>query len=287
MGKTVLVFNGLCHHWGFYFTAAQDTNEIGADDLERSIATMSHTSRWTHDAFENPLLSMVQKASNANEDIAFKWVYKVLLTRWIIFCTFIEVARKQNGGNLPLGIKHDWLLFQILPIVLIDDRHPFLSFLNSCLVGMAMEDLIKMLNEHSLGRVLGPAFNSESDVFFYILDEAQVTDERYMGAFTNANAEIRRPVLHPIIRVWHEVTSIPSVRFIVSGTGFLLSLFKMVLMLGVSKARSAWEVVHKTGDFVDRSLQESYISRYLPPVFLSSPSGSALISRMYEWLCGQ
>ena len=93
-----------------------------------------------------------------------------------------------------------------------------------------------------------------------------------MGAFADVNGEIR-PVLRPIIGAWNGVSS-ESIRFIVSGTGFSLSLFQTVLTSGVGKATgsASRKEVHQTGDFVNRGLQESYISRYLPPTFLSCPS---------------
>ena len=128
---------------------------------------------------------------------------------------------------------------------------------------------------------MGLAF---SDNFFYVLDEAQASGERYMSTFADANAEIRRPVLRPIIATWQRATSAVSVRFIVSGTGCSLDLFKTVLASSVGKTSGKWTVVQKIGDFTCRDLQESYISRYVPLAFLSSQMGSALVSRMYEWL---
>ncbi|KAM6496474.1 hypothetical protein JOM56_009180 [Amanita muscaria] len=289
-GKTALIFDGLCSRWGFYFAAAQDSNGIGTKDLQIAIDIMSKSPGWIHNAFKNPLSDAIQEANNVNEIIAFKSVYKVLLTRWILFSAFVDVAKEQHAGNLPPDLKRDWLLFQILPVVLINDIHPFIAFMNHCLVDMSMSDLESRLAKFSPGSVLGPAFDSESDNFFYILDEAQVAGARYMGAYADPNGEIRRPVLQPIIRAWDTVVPFESIRFIVSGTGFSLDLFKTVLTsrtASVSKASPSWEVVHQTGDSINRDLQKSYITRYLPPPFLSSPSGTVLVSRMYEWLRGR
>jgi hypothetical protein len=286
-GKTALLVNGLCRHWGFYFVAAQDTNKIGVQDLELAIDRMSEYQGWTQDAFKNPMSNNIQRASFDNEATAFKWVYKVLLTRWTIFRAFIEVAKEQNAGKLPPDIGRHWLLFQLLPDVLDGDDHPFLTFMNSRLAGVSTDDLRDMLSEFSPRGVLGSAFDSKCDIFFYVLDEAQIAGATYMGAFADVNGEIRRPVLRPIIGAWNRISRSNSIRFIVSGTGFSLSLFEMVLTSGVGKASSPWEAVYKTGDFTTRDLQKSYISRYLPPTFLSSPSGTVLVSRMFEWLRGR
>jgi hypothetical protein len=254
--------------------------------LEQALKTMARSLEWTPDAFENPM--KIKNKISANETIAFKCVNKVLLTRWIIFRTFVEVAKEQNAGKLPPDIKRDWLLFQILPVFLIGDKHPFLAFMNSCLVGMSPEDLENQVSNFSPKDILGSAFNSECDKFFYVLDEAQVAGETHMGAFADADGLIPRPVLRPIIGAWNTASS-ESIRFIVSGTGFSLSLFQTVLTSGVSKATGStlWQEVHQTGDFINRGVQESYVSRYLPPTFLSSPSGTALVSRMFEWLRGR
>ncbi|KAM6492769.1 hypothetical protein JOM56_012493 [Amanita muscaria] len=285
-GKTALVFNGLCSHWGFYFAAAQDTNMIGAQDLELAIEMMSESPQWIRDAFKNSSSDAIQKANNVNETIAFQFVYKVLLTRWTLFRAFVDVAKELNAGNLPDNIKRDWLLFQILPVVLIGDLHPFLAFMNYCLVGMSVTELRNSLAHFSPGDILGPAFDSQSDHFFYMLDEAQVAGTRYMGAFADTNGADPRPVLRPIIRAW-KMVPFQSVRFVVSGTGFSLSLFKTVLTSGVGKYKGSWSVVRQTGDFINRDPQKTYITRYLPPSFLSSPSGTVLVSRMYEWLRGR
>ena len=196
------------------------------------------------------------------------------LTRWTIFHTFVEVAKEQNAGKLPPGIKHDWLLFQIHPFVLIDCQHPLLAFMNSCLCGLSMEELRDRLTQFTPEGALGSAFNAGCNHFFYILDEAQVAGQTHLNAFANANGLDPRPVLRPIIRAWASTASEP-IRFIVSGTGFSLSLFREVLTSGVGKTDPPWDVVHEIGDFTTPELQRLYISRYLPPTFLSSMSGSA------------
>lgn len=250
------------------------------------VGTMSFTQGWIENIFEDPDPSEVQARNAINEKIAIKRVMKVLLACWVVFRMFIEVAREENAGNLPENIKYDWLLFQILPLALVDDKDPFVALMNAALVGVSTDILQDLLLNITPTSVLGSAHDSENDSFFYVLDEAQVAGELYMGAFSDGGATTPRPVLRPIIRAWAS-TPIETVRFIVSGTGFLLSLFKTVLTSGVGKPSSAWHVVHTTGDFTDHFTQKSYISRYLPERFLSSPTGSNLVLRMHEWLCGR
>lgn len=248
------------------------------------IGSMEFSLGWNDDIFEDPNATSIEKGNIKNEKIAFNRVLKVMLARWIVFRTFVEVATAENAGKLPDNIKYDWLLFQILPLVLIKDKDPFIAFMNAALVGVSTEVLQDFLTALTPTEVLGSAYDATRDSFFYVLDEAQVAGKRYTGAFSDGTT--RRPVLRPIIRAWAS-SPIQSVRFIVSGTGFSLSLFKTVLTLGVGKDSPTWDVVHTTGDFMNRGDQESYITRYLPAAFLSSPSGCNLVKRVHDWLRGR
>ncbi|GAW09678.1 hypothetical protein LENED_011856 [Lentinula edodes] len=46
-GKTKLLFEGLCLHWGFYLTCAVDTFFLGAGDLPSVVNEISWDSSWT------------------------------------------------------------------------------------------------------------------------------------------------------------------------------------------------------------------------------------------------
>jgi hypothetical protein len=285
-GKTALLFQGLCKNWGFYFVAARDTQGIGSPDLESMMRRMESSTGWMHNIFGGRSATETELANKVNGVIAGNRVLKVMLARWLIFRTFVEVTRSENSGSLPEKTRHDWLLFQILPIVGVGGVDPFLALINSCLVGVNTDVLLDMLSELTPESVLGTSFRSPRGAFFYVLDEAQVAGDTYMGAFCDSDGLKERPVLRPIIRTW--ATEDPrGVKFIVSGTGFSLSIFKTVLTSGVGKDSSGWDVVHDTGDFTEWRTQESYISQYLPVSFLSSPSGTALLTRMQEWLRGR
>jgi hypothetical protein len=244
---------------------------------------MQSSPGWAHNIFGDRSVEETQEADKVNYQIALNRVLKVMLARWIIFRTFVEVARTENDGNLPDKTKYDWLLFQILPLVRVDGTDSFVALINSCLLNAPTNVLQNMLDKLTPTSVLGETFRFP---FFYVLDEAQVAGDLFMGAFCDRVAKTPRPALRAIVGAWASRREL-DVRFIVSGTGFSLSLFKTVLTSGVGKDSSGWKVVHKTGDFTSRRTQESYISQYLPVSFLSSPSGTALLTRMHEWLRGR
>ena len=250
---------------------------------------MSRTPGWSGNIFEDPDTSLVGAANERNQTIAFHRVSKVLLARWVIFNTFIEVVNAFNQGHLKETLtvndtRHAWLLFQILPLGTPTD--PFSQLIRECLTNVDYGVFESLRDSWDPARVLGPAFNPTTDHFFYVLDEAQVAGNRYLGAFSDANGVVKRPVLRPIIR---HLTHPPNrlIKVIVSGTGFSLDVFKTVLASGVSKVESKWHVVHETGDFSDQGVQWAYLSRYLPPKFLLSPSGRHLRTRIHDWLRGR
>jgi hypothetical protein len=98
------------------------------------IYSMHDHDNWISDVFSDAHSpNAVLRAHNINEAIAYNRIRKVLVARWHIFRIFVEMAKSHNGGALPDNIKHSWLLFQLLPSVLIDSMDPFLAFINACL----------------------------------------------------------------------------------------------------------------------------------------------------------
>ncbi|CAG8615906.1 3695_t:CDS:2, partial [Acaulospora colombiana] len=256
-GKTRILFEGLCHKWGFYFVAAQGLDRIGSRDLEAMTQRMSRSRGWIEDIFR---ASNPSRANDINEGIAFNRIWRVLIARWTIFQAFIDVARSCYDGKLPYHIKHDWLLFQTLPLVLVDNRDPFVAFISTCLPNVD-DEVLDSLDKITPEKVLGHDFDSQHDRFFYVLDEVQVAGRKYDSCFLNASGQKARPVLRPIIR---KMTEITSIGVIVSGTGFSLDNFKDILTSGISKASGKeddWIVQYRTGDFILQESQLSYIHR--------------------------
>ena len=282
---------GLSHRWGFYFAIERGSDGIGARDLEAVIGMMKRTSGWTHNIFTNLGSKGIQSVNTEHQErnaaIATNSISKAILARWVVFQTFIEVAKELvQEGKFHGKIQRDWLLFQILPLVPIDGVDPFSAFIKETLSSVVTGVLDALLCQFSPNRVLGPSFDFDSnrDSFFYVIDEAQVAGKTYMGAFGDT---VPRPVLRPIIQEMTSAEGIASVKIIVSGTGFSLALFKTAMASGIGKDATHFDVVHTTGDFSDRDTQSHYISCYLPPSFLSSESGTYLRTRVYDWLRGR
>ncbi|CAG8549758.1 4902_t:CDS:2, partial [Acaulospora colombiana] len=286
-GKTRLLLETLCHHWGFYFVVARGYDRIGSPDLQATIDSMEFTPNWNYDVFKNspsvpPSTTDIQNASSSNGSIAFHRLSRMMLSRRFVFDTFIKVVKEVYNGVIPDTAKLDWLLLQILPDRFPLGQDPFTSIINDCLIGVTQEVLAQLHNELEPGRILGLDQNKP---FLLVIDEIQVAGERYKTSFSDASGKKPRPVLRPIVQYLSETTL--NGRVIVSGTGFSLENFKTVVTSGVGKEPLPWSVVYKTGDFDVRETQMDYVSAYLPSNFLSSPSGCHLKARMYEWLRGR
>jgi hypothetical protein len=237
VGKTQLLFKGLCNHWGFYFVLAWDTNGIGAQDMELMMERMSTTEGWVENIFQNPDNNAIKNVNAKNEKISVNHIYRVWVAQWMVFQIFIQVAKDTNGGNLHDTIKHDWILFQILPLIVVNAKHPFVAFMNACLSRASTNMLQSLLDSTGPSVVLGSAFNQNS--FFYVIDEAQIAGKRYMGAFTDVNGEIPQPFLRLLIHAC-TLTGTLTLQIIVSGTGFSLDLFQTVLASGIGKYPEKW-----------------------------------------------
>jgi len=234
-----------------------------------------------------------------NRSIASNSLSKVILARWIVFKTFIQVAKELEGVVLLDNIQRDWLLFQVVHLVDINGMDPFSALISPAPVdedesmtqpvldGVQSDVLEYLSAQLSPSSVLGSSFNDTADSFFYVIDEAQAACQIHPEAFADRAGNNKWPVLHPIIE--YMMNSAPDViKVIVSGTGFSRELFRtLVKDEGVGKDSSMFDVIHTTGDFSDLGTQSLYISRYLPPSFLASDSGTRLKTRIYDWLRGR
>jgi hypothetical protein len=246
------------------------------------IESMSEHNGWLHNIFQEQSPQRRMDSNAVNDKIATRAILKVLFARLTVFLAFLEEGKRHSGGSLTNDMKFDWLLFQILPPVTSQNIDPFLARIDNCLTG-ANIDRLHYLNSppSKLKKALGPDFDLGK--FFYVLDEAQATGRHYMGCFSDAEGQYRRPVLQPIIRA---LESYPGIPIIISGTGFSLDHFKTMSISGVAKY-FPWQEEYGTGDFTIQDVQLAYVTSLLPPAFLASKSGMAFLRRSYEWLRGR
>ncbi|KAG8821329.1 hypothetical protein FRC17_009854 [Serendipita sp. 399] len=228
----------------------------------------------------NPSQQEIESNNASNLVIAEKLLLKVLIARWVVFSVFIEVARELNNGHLPDNIKHEWVLFQALPRMSRIDM--FHSIIDNCLLGFEYDTLQALMKEFDTKKILGSQFDPATEEFVYVLDNAQVAGELYPFAFADARNESPRSVLRPIIRAIHYTNSnLRPIRIVLSGAGLSIGMLENMLTSSVGIGKNAlWKQENDINDFMDQNAQLAYLSRYLPPSFLKSPTGEILKARI-------
>ncbi|KAI5888992.1 uncharacterized protein SCHCODRAFT_02584766 [Schizophyllum commune H4-8] len=115
-GKTRLAFEALCLHFGFYITAKVDGNALGSTDLSNLVdryleEVVSHVPTRFSTAPER------ECAFEHNARLAKIVVACLLLARFSIFESFLELAREAAEGQLLQEHKRSWLLLQLMPVL--------------------------------------------------------------------------------------------------------------------------------------------------------------------------
>ncbi|KAJ7587162.1 hypothetical protein C8J56DRAFT_787189, partial [Mycena floridula] len=91
-GKTRLLYEGLCQHWGFYFTMVVDTSGLGANDIERTMAIGLDGGGGLVAVDLPPVNSMAfEPIFASNHRVAHRRFSAVLLSRLVLY----------RAGHLP------------------------------------------------------------------------------------------------------------------------------------------------------------------------------------------
>ncbi|KAG8806438.1 hypothetical protein FRC17_004991 [Serendipita sp. 399] len=270
-GKTRLLLEGLCHHWGFYFTVNNQPDEVGSRDISRMLQTMRGLlpvagSRNRFETVEN------------NREILSRHFLPVLYIRVLALRLFLKHVSQMEGG-IQEEHKRRWLLLQLaspyftgydlLSVVSVFFQGAFAGDLNAAIT----EELAQI--QTMLG---GPRFR-----LFTVIDEAQGIANTYMDFFrSEVKPDKPRPILSEILTLW----LIPSMNYIISGTGLSQKLLEDTLSSRVGKI-VVQETVHDLGAF-DRGVPHvEYLKRYFPPRILESLKWEPFLSRLLYWLCGR
>ncbi|KAJ3920076.1 hypothetical protein F5877DRAFT_77479 [Lentinula edodes] len=274
-GKTRLLYEGLCKHWGLFLTAAVDSSGLGSVDVQYIIQDhLPYDRSFTavpRDEDANP----DSKPVLTNLALARRNFSGILLARLLAFKLYIEFVAK---GEFQEIHKRRWFLAQIQPYFTdgsdvfsllqctICDSMASDALLNDC-IAQCIEDIIDLFDRHSPG-----------SHFFVVLDEANAASERHRLAFRSTHGP--HPVLKEIIQVWHSHLHATPFTMVVAGTYIPDIYFK-------EDKWKEWRWISSTGAFDNIEDQRAYILKFLPHDFASSPSGQHLLHRMWVWLRGR
>ncbi|KAJ7655407.1 hypothetical protein B0H17DRAFT_866779, partial [Mycena rosella] len=114
---------------------------------------------------------------------------------------------------------------------------------------------------------------------FFVLDEAQFAADGLPTAFhPDPGAS---PILVEILNIWDSHHSIGSASFVVAGTEIPFKIFEEPNVA----EHLGW--TSDTGAFDEKSLQENYPHRFLPPSFSGSTSDEEFMCRAWHWTRGR
>lgn len=275
-GKTRLLFEGLCLHWGLYFTCAVDSSSLGSSDIDSVLQRVEKQRGWTT-YLPSPSDPSYASSLEANIRLVDKISSEALLERLLMFKMYLEVCSQD-------GYRHDhrqrWLESQIFTKNLMPSFDPF-TILNSEINYARMNETI--LDEaimHTLEDIQS-IWNMPPGEFFYIaLDEANVGSRMYENSFSDEFGDY--PILKEIIRSWQRRMGHLPVKFVVAGTVIPQEHFQ--------SATGEWDDFNwssATGSFDNPETHRDYVSQFMPPEVKVSVMGQSLIDRMWQWLQGR
>ncbi|ESK81796.1 hypothetical protein Moror_5446 [Moniliophthora roreri MCA 2997] len=107
-GKTRLLYEGLCMHWGFYFTSAIDSMRLGFEDLDGAIKKLGRRGEFNtvFSPTSNP------EATKHNLRLAHRQFSTILLVRLLVFKAFLTAAAAASCQSDKH--KEIWLKLQLV-----------------------------------------------------------------------------------------------------------------------------------------------------------------------------
>jgi hypothetical protein len=283
-GKTRLILDGLCRHWGFYFVANQGPDGIGSRDFS-TIMDMDNSAGYK--------LAQSQKMTNSDamqhmKEKAHHRLRQLLLARFILLKLFVEVARS-NGGNLhEKNYRRAWVLLQILPMQIFDED--IFVTMSDTLRLQGFDDSVKAIKKHfrDLQDILGLAMDSaigklKKSPFYCVLDESQLLTSARMGEFMSGDGTLPRPLMREVYHIWNDVLPPEQMLLICSGTGInYQSLYESVASGALT---IPYHLCNDIGAFADRDAQTKYIQYYLGE--RPGLSWRAFLDRAWGWCRGR
>ncbi|KAJ4492265.1 hypothetical protein C8R41DRAFT_345301 [Lentinula lateritia] len=275
-GKTRLLFEGLCLHWGFYITCILDSSLLGAGDFPHIVNNVNRNSRW------NPVLPPISDPEHAsalqgNVHLAYRACSEALLARLLVFKMYLKACSK-------VGFSHDqrrrWLESQIFPFDLTSDFDPFGKIRYSISILRLSDSILDEAISCTLKDIQSIWDLPPGEYIYITLDEANAASKKHRRAFSDEYG--RYPILKEMLRALRRRMGHLPVKFVVAGT--------MIPPEHFQSAAGEWDDFRwcsDTGSFDDPEEHRRYVSQFLPSEFVSSMTGQALLERSWRWLRGR
>ncbi|KAL1671927.1 hypothetical protein EV122DRAFT_256186 [Schizophyllum commune] len=301
-GKTRILYEGLCRHWGFYIVCRKKPADVGSIDLYSALqeatseasgfcATLPADAHTRH-------LHLV-----SNQSLIRRAVFATLLARADVFAAFLEAIDSCCGQSVfelrdQTYYRKLWLLLQLDPEILVGAGLPSDIFHEYTMRNLDLDTLD--LERAALLR-MKEVFRS-SQPFYIVLDEVQDAARQYRAAFdvrksahplAAKSAPRARPLLSEMISQLTDLIKTPQVYFVLSGTSLTADDVSVSLQEHSARLPSAIYVhrgryqLEDIGGFDDASDVQAFTTVVLPPLFNRSFIGMMLHRRMFRWLRGR
>ncbi|KAF9068520.1 hypothetical protein BDP27DRAFT_1421872 [Rhodocollybia butyracea] len=271
-GKTRLLYEGLCKHWGLFFTAVVDSYGLGSTDVYGTFEDL-RLSRLPTPVLVGDAAVYNSEASLQNQGVARRAFSETLLARLLVFKLFVNSMAK---GEIEEIHKTRWFLAQIQPL-LFGGKYGSLmaalswspasdSLLADC-ISQCLEDIAVVFSRKSMNPHI-----------FVVLDEANAMAGSLVHAFRDTHGP--HPVLNKILETWNSHLRNKPFTIVVAGTDIPRMYFR-------EDGWSQWHWISCTGAFTNINDQQRYILKFLPGTLVDSPSGQHLLHRKWVWLRGR
>ena len=279
-GKSRILLEGLCRHWGFYFVAAR-SSIVGSSDFFTTFSTID-AARDYRQARNLKGIDPLAFSQNTTE----RRLLQLLLARLLLFNLFIEVAKCSRAGLQQKEHRRLWTLLQVHPNIIKGHFYGDIFADLTERLRHTSDDNLRDLVKEAHTKLCGLLGASNGDLtLFNVLDEVQEALILYMGDYQSNDQTTLRPLLQEIYRVW-SISLGPKFPLILSGTGINYQVIDDILGSSHVKARP-YARLHDIGGFDDPHSQAAYIQQYFPPTLFQSPAWKAFLSRVWAWLRGR
>ncbi|KAJ7211017.1 hypothetical protein C8J57DRAFT_1733490 [Mycena rebaudengoi] len=247
-GKTRLMFEGLSREWRFYFTSVRDTSGLGSSDLQHILeSSLPSGDFMDYPQRHSPDFAFVIATNNLLAENCFS---KAFLARLLIFRMFLEVA---VDSGITEEHESKWLLLQLRAG--LETSKDIFERLTRCMWDADTLNIEENITDaiRDIYKLMG----AETHLFF-VLDEAQAAAEQS----------------------WAKHLAADDFSVVISGTAIPPEIFNDTSYAG----RLRW--TSDTDAFDDKTVQQSYLRRFLPPSFPDTDSGKAFLERVWNWTRG-
>lgn len=302
-GKTRLLLEGLCIHWGIYLTCLRDRLSIGSNDLALKLSAIKKDPK-----FESTISAVSDRSSalGRNSAVVQRHICAVLLSRLLVLDLYLSLLPHRPWTKGADGLyKMRWLMLQVDPALIqsehgpssdifvdlsniITEKNPGMNYLTASLDEL-LEKLIPQREE--LGSVKSPTVIPSPESFYVVIDEAQSASTDCPDAFRGGARQAvdwsrPRPLLREVVLDFFE--PLQSVKAFIIPTGTNVSQTHLVRAIESTllKQNSHQSVRPTAGLDRPRAVIE-YVQPYLPLALANSNIGRLLLERIYRWLHGR